>query len=183
MKLGGEDQDIIRQNIYDSFSRNNSDIIQVNFNKTTCRKKLISNKYECFICEIKMSYIFPLYLELKKINEDIVDTNISKFFWLYSLPYSITYTCPETNAKDMEMLIKLKLIRIILFYFFIASIIFCFYLLFINILSEYFFNNINDLNNKINLISINEKTGQIKLLKNNKDFHPNNEMLNLDNIY
>ena len=151
-----EEYDIIRQNIYDSFYGNKWDAIETNFNKTTCRKKLMSNEYECFICEIKMSYIFPFYLELQAIDFDVIDTNISNFFWLYSLPYSITYTCPETNAKDMEMLIKFKLIRIISFYFLIAFIIFCFYLLFINILSEYFFNNINDLINKMNLIAINE---------------------------
>ena len=74
--------DIIRQNIYDSFYGNKWDAIETNFNKTTCRKKLISNEYECFICEIKMSYIFPFYLELQAIDFDFIDTNISNFFWL-----------------------------------------------------------------------------------------------------
>ena len=178
-----QEYDLIRQNIYDSYFQENSGIIQVKFNKTTCRKKLIGNEYECFICELRMSYIFPLYIELNEINEDIVDNDKIKYLELNSLPYSITYTCPEMNAKDMELLIKIKLIRIISLYAFIIFIIFCFYLLFINILSEYFFSNINDLNNKMNLIKINEKTGQLYLLKNYKDFHPNNEMLNLDNIY
>jgi len=178
-----KEYDIIRQSINDSYYQDNSDIFQVKFNKTTCRKKLDSNEYECFICELRMSYIFPFYFELNEINEDIVDNNETKIFWLNSLPYSITYTCPEMNSKDMELLIKIKLIRIISFYVFITFIIFCLYLIFINILSEYFFSNINDLNNKINSIEINEKTSKIQLIKNDKDFHPNNEMLNLDNIY
>ena len=110
-----EEYDAIRKSIYDSFGQNNLDAIQVNFNKTTCRKKLISNEYECFICEIKMSYIFPLYLELKEINEDNVDTNRTKYFVLLSLVYSITNTCPEMNYKDIELLIKIKLVRITVF--------------------------------------------------------------------
>ena len=40
----------------------------------------MSNEYECFICEIKMSYIFPFYLELQAIDFDVIDTNISNFF-------------------------------------------------------------------------------------------------------
>ena len=178
-----KEYNLIREIIYNSYSKNYSDGVQVKFNKTTCRKKIISNEYECFFCEFRMSFIYPLYISLKKINDDSVDTNITKIFKFSSLAYSLIHTCPEMNAKDMDLLIKIKLIRIISFYFFTTFIIFFVYLIFINILSGYFFETINDLIDKMNGIIINEETGKIQLLKNNSDFHRSNEMLILESIY
>ena len=87
-----------------------------------------------------MSFIYPLYISLKEIKDDSVDTNITKIFKFSSLTYSLIHTCPEMDAKDMELLIKIKLIRIIFFYFFSTLLIFFVYLIFINVLSGYFLN-------------------------------------------
>ena len=149
------------------------------FNKTTCRKKISNNEYECFIEEFKISVTMPFTLRINEINENIVDTNEIKAMKFYDLiSYSITYTNPSINGKDIEILIKTKIIRTVSFYLFNIIIIFWFYIIFINILSDYFFNSINNLSDNINKIAIDEDTGKITLLiNNNNNFHDNDEML------
>ena len=127
----------------------------------------------------------PFSIITNEINENIVVTNETKVMEFGELiSFSITYTNPTINANDIEILIKTKIIRTVSFYLFIIIIIFWFYIIFINILSEYFFNSINNLSDKLNRLSIDEDTEKIFLLKNNNNnFHANNEMLCLDNIY
>ena len=74
-------------------------------------------------------------IKINEINEDIVINDIMKDERYDIYVYSITYTNPLKNGKDIESLIKIKLIRIILFYFFFTLIIFLLFILFINIFS------------------------------------------------
>ena len=154
------------------------------FNITTCRKKIINNEYECFLDEIKISVIMPFILKVHEINDDIVDTNKTRYIEFSDLiAFSITYTYPNKNGKDINLLIKIKLLRSILFYLLAIFILFCFYFLFINILSNYFFNSVNDLTKDMNKITLNEKTHKIILVKNERGFVANEEMIKLNNIY
>ena len=174
----------IMENITFQLTDTSSFVSEGIYNKTTCRKKIVSNEYECFIDEFKMS--FTNYFTIK------IDEKDENFFGINSMPiiefpdlfiYSITYTYPEMNRRDMYMLIKIKLMRITLFFIFFTLVIFCFFILFINIFSEYSFQSIIYLTNNMEQITIIEGIGKINLLKLNKSFHPNNEMQNLDSIY
>ena len=168
---------------FDWDDENNAYVNEKSFNRTICRKKIISNEYECFKDEFRISTNIYFIMKINEINEDIVNNDKIKNERYNIYIYSISYTNPKMNEKDIGTLTNIKLIRIILFYFFLTLIFFMFFILFINIFSEYTFDNINDLLNKMNEITFNAKTKKINILKNNKNFHPNNEMLDLDNIY
>ena len=167
------------------YGRESDDIFEfeVDFNKTTCRKKLISNEYECFLCEFRMSMIMPFIFTMNDINEDVVDTNVTREKLYELFTYSIAYTCPQKNANDFEILIKIKLIRTVSLYMFLMIIIFINYILFIKFVSNFSLYSINDLTKKINNIKINEKTRKITLLKNDNKYHENKEMMILNSIY
>ena len=161
-----------------------NDFLSEKFNKTTCRKKIYVNEYECLVDEFKINMITPFKLELNEINEDIIDTDITNTLEFgYLILYSITYTHPVINWKDIDMMIKIKLIRIISFYLFIIFIGSCFYVVFSKKLSKFFIGNINELSNYMKKITIDEKKENNILLEDNKIFHVNNEMLILNNIY
>ena len=88
-------------------------------------------------------------------EKNFVDMNQTKYEKYDPLvAYSITYTNPKTNGKNIDLLLKIKLIRVIVFYLFIIFIIFCFYILFINIISEYFLKRIDNLSNNLSKISL-----------------------------
>ena len=175
----------IRVAIFDSLFFRTEEIneFQLTLNKTTCRKKLLANDYECFKGEFEMSIIIQFNIELSKINEDIVDIDQNQNMSYELITYSILETLPDIKAEDMKALIKVKLERTILFYVFMLFILFCIYLLFINILSNYFFSSIDNLTDDISKIKVNQKTGKIILHKNNNSFYANKEMLILYNIY
>ena len=165
------------------FESEGSTEFQVNFKKTICRKKLISNEYECIKTEFKMSMIMPYSITINVINEDIVDINNTEKIEFNLIIYSITNTFPEINDKNIGLLIRIKLLRIIFLDLVFIIIIFFNYIFFINIISRYFLNSINDITIIMDKITINEETQKIKLEKYNKNFHENNEMLILNNIY
>ena len=58
-----------------------------------------------------------------------------------------------------------------------------FFILFINIISEYSFDSIKQIINDINNIEIDDEKREIKDMKENKNFIENKEMSNLKNIY
>jgi hypothetical protein len=130
-----------------------------------------------------MSTIMPYSITINEINEDIVDINNTEKIEFNLIIYSITNTFPEINDKNIGLLIRIKLLRIIFLDLVFIIIIFFNYILFINIISRYFLNSINDITIIMDKITINEETQKIKLEKYNKNFHENNEMLILNNIY
>ena len=156
---------------------NSNGFLSEKFNKTTCRKNINNNEYECLVDEFKINFKTPFKLIINETTEDIIDTNVEKVLEFgYLILYSITNTHRKINLKDIDTMIKIKLFRIFFFYFFIMFIIFSFYILFIALLSKYFLSSIGDLINKMNNIKSNEE-------KDNKIFNANNEMLILNNIY
>ena len=158
------------------------EIFPFTFNKTICRKKLLSNDFECIIDEFKMM-IMPLTINVNQLNEDFIETGeiCSDHYDLFI--YSIISTNPKTNKENINTILRIKIIRITCFYFFISFIIFCFFILFINIISEYSFESVEDIIKDINQIEIDDIKREMNDLKENKNFMANNEMNNLKNIY
>ena len=159
-----------------------NDIFNFTFEKTICRKVLIGDEYECLKDKFEM-VILPLSINMNNINEQFIEINetIKDNFQIFV--YSIIATNPEINIDKIEIILNAKLERIIIFYFFITVIIFCFFILFLNILSEYSFKSILELINIINRIEIDEDKREITTLEEDKSWTANNEMLNLKGFY
>ena len=168
---------------YSSQKSENKNNFQWKFNKTTSRKKLIHGGYECFIGEYEISFLSNLNITINAINEDIVDTNETEILQYELIIYSIVNTCPEINKKDIQIIVKIKLLRTLALCLCILFIAFSIYLLFINTLSNYFFFSIDKLSNNMNQIKSDKKNGKLIILKNNNNFNGNEEMLVLNNLY
>ena len=153
-----------------------------NFKRTICRKKIIYNDYECFIDENEMNVV-PVSISLNKINDDIIETNevVSDNFDLFL--YSIISTNPKMNKEDIHTILLIKIIRVTALYILMTLIIVFFFIIFINILSEYSFNSVEKLIEHMNNIEINEDKKEIINLKEEKSWTANNEMAKLKDIY
>ena len=169
----------IVNNIFKSILTKNQKIV---FNQTSCRRKLISNKYECFKDEVEMN-VFQVALNLNEINEDIVDTNITKITEPNVFLYSIIYTNPKTNKKDIKVILILKLVRFILLNFFLTAIILSILNVIIYMFSSHSIENINNFNNSLKEITLDVEKRKIKLLNENKYFKTNKEMWSLNDVY
>ena len=93
--------------LIENYSKNNYSYGSVSekFKKTTCRKKINNNKYECLVDEFKINIIIPFNITINEINEDIIDTNITKTIKFdYLALYSITYTNPEINKDNIHFI-------------------------------------------------------------------------------
>ena len=128
--------------------------------------------------------IKPIILNLNRINEQFLETNEEfKEFYNELYIYSIINTNPKTIKGKINTILNAKLERIIIFYFFITVIIFCFYILFINIISEYSFKSVNTIIDSMNKINIDDEKREINNLEEDKSFTANNEMLSLKEFY
>ena len=166
---------------------NKQEMNSLKFNRTMCRKKYLWDfgqwdPYECFTDECEIA-IMPLTFVINQLDEDLIEINETRSDNYALHIFSIISTNPKTNEKDIKIFLKIKIFRIISFYVCFTLIIFCFWVLFINIFSEYSFNSVEKIINDINDIEINDKTGEILNLKENKYFLANNEMCELKNIY
>ena len=170
----------ITNKIYKEIVKNNPE--KIAFNKTTCREELIGNYHECFTDEVEMD-IVPLIMNLNKINEDIVEideiTNDAHNLFLYS----ITYTYPKTNRKDIKQVLLYKLIRIISLFLFMTLIIIAFFILLLGKFSNYSFEHLDNLNNYMNEITLDEENRKINLLKERINRKSNKEMIYINDIY
>ena len=152
------------------------------FNRTTCRKQLLGIKYECFTDESKM-VIMPLIMNINDLNEDFIETEKvgNDHFALFI--FSIISTNPNSNSYTINTILKIKILRITCFYLFFTVVFFCFFILLINSFSEYSFDLIDNIINEIDNIEIDNKNREIKSIKENKNFTPNDEIKNLKDIY
>ena len=158
------------------------EIYPFNFNRTTCRKQLLANEYECITDESKM-VIMPLFINITKINEDFLEIDEIGGEHHDLFIYTIISTNPKTNKEKINAILRIKIIRIICLFLSINLIIICVFIFFINLFSEYSFNEVEQIINDINEIELNNENGKIELIKENKNFMANNEMLNLKYIY
>ena len=164
-------------------SRN--EVIKTYYNKTICRKKIDTNEYECLQDKFKINFLYPFIFTANKTNEDIVDTNIPANSTIEGLAlYSITYTHQQINRDNINLMITIKLKRIISLYSFIMFVVIGVYILFIQILSKYFISSIICLSNKINHMKIKDEKEKKNFLVSDKIINVNNnEMLILNGIY
>ena len=169
----------IINNIFNSLLTNTQ---KITFNQTSCRKKLISNKYECFKDEVEMN-IFGVSLNLNELNEDIVDINRTKISQQSLYIYSIIYLNPKTNRKDIKVILILKLVRFILLNLFLTFIILSLFNVIIYMFSSRSIENINNFNNSLKEITLDMEKRKIKLLNESKYFKANKEMWNLNDTY
>ena len=177
-----EEYGVLIDKIFDAKNNTENQVSTFLFNKTTCRKKLIKNDYECFTDEAQMS-IIHLLMRMNKLDDDLVETkdvvDVDHFLYIYS----IIYSNPKTNKKDIGVILYIKLLRFILFNLFLTSIIFTIFFVIINYCSDCSFDNINNINKLMNQITINENLGKINILTENKGLKANKEMMNISQMY
>ena len=178
----GEEYELIKNMTFEASRRKENNVSIFQFNKTTCRKQLISNDYECFVDEAELSVV-PLVLKRNIINDDIVETNNISNVDHRLFIYSIIYYNPKTNNKDVKQILLIKLIRIISLYIFLIFIILIIFFMLLNIFSNYSFDYITDLNNSLNEITFNKNSNKTKLLKEKTEKKSNKEMMIINNIY
>jgi len=156
--------------------------IIIAFTKTICRKGFANNNYECVQDEFEM-IIFPIQFKVNKLNEDYLETqeDIGTNFNMYI--FSILSTNPSSNHLKIAIILNLKLIRTIVLYFFITIILISFFLLIINLISEYFLNPTNEIINELKNNSINCNSKKCYLFSDDKISTPNKEMGELKNIF
>jgi len=162
---------------------NKSENYSFTFERTVCKKELIGDEYECIVDEAEM-IISPLIMSFNDVDENFLDNNQTKVEHYSNLfIYTILKKNPEINKSNLNKMLIAKLTRIIIFYFFITVIIFCFFILFLNIISEYSFKSVNVLIEDINKINIDDEKREISYLDEDKSFTANNEMVNLKGFY
>ena len=161
---------------------NNTGVIKFTFIKTICRKKLLRNTFECFKDEFEM-IIVSLELNIKKLNEDIIETidNATSNCNLYV--YSIIATNPYANNDVISVILRIKIERTIILFFFLTVIIMSFYILLIDIISGFSLNPIDKIINKLKNININNDSKKFNTLEEDKVIAPNKEISELKNIY
>ena len=152
------------------------------FNKTTCRKEILGNDYECFTDEAEIN-IIPLEMRLNKLNEDFVETNNISIADHKLFIYSIIYINPKINRIVIGAILKYKIIRIIFFYLLMTLVIICCFILFINRVSIHSFSYIDNIINYLNKIKVNENQKTLNISEENKNKIPNKEMIILNDIY
>ena len=162
---------------------NKNETYRFTFERTICKKILIGDEYECITDEAEM-IISPLIMYFNDLDENFLnkeEIKVEHYSNLYI--YIILNANPGINKSKINTMLVAKLTRIIIFYFFITVIIFCFFILFINIISEYSFKSVNILIEDINKINIDDEKREISYLDEDKSFTANNEMLNLKGFY
>ena len=117
--------------------------LTINFERTICQKVVIGEEYECIKDKAEM-VISPVIIKYHLLDDsflekdETIEENLNDLFI-----FSIISTNPKLNKDKINAILNSKIKRIIIFYFFMTVIIFCFFILFINIISEYSFISIN----------------------------------------
>ena len=157
------------------------DKIIITFTKTICRKKFISNEYECVKDNFDL-IIIPIIFNVNKLNEDYLETqeDIGTNFNIYI--FSILSTNPASINLKISIILNIKLARIIVLFFCFTMIFVSFYILLIKIISEYFLNPINEITKELKINIINFNSQKYCLLNDDKISSFNKEMSELKNI-
>ena len=130
------------------------DKIIITFTKTICRKRFVSNNFECVKDDFEI-IIIPIFFKVNKMNEDYLemDDDIGSNFNMYI--FSILSTNPASNKLKIATILKFKLMRTIALFFFSTIILVIFFILIIKIISEHFLNPTNEIINELNNNKIN----------------------------
>ena len=106
--------------------------------------------------------IVPVSFEIKLLDENYLEIGkpIKRYLDIYI--YSIISTNPKLNEEKLVTIARIKRIRIVLFYTLMSFIVLCFYVLVINLISQYSLNPIYDIQNQLKKLEI---TGNKKNLR------------------
>ena len=172
------------QNEIKNFRKNSNKTSKISFTfqKTICQKKLLNNEYEFKKDEFKI-IIYPLTYEIRDLDEDYLEMNQTFERNLDVYIYSIIATNPKLNKDKLLKIINIKIERLIILFTFLTLIILCFYLLIVNLISQYTLRSINEIINLLKTAEINSGGGQHYVLEEDKKDAPNEEMLELKLIY
>ena len=181
-----EEYDIICAQITEEikkFNKNNiSGIIRFPFVKSICEKGLLINEYVCYKDTFEM-IISHLSINLKKLNEDYIETaeEINQDLNIYV--YSILSINPYANNQIISTILRIKIERTIILFFFLTIIIISFFILIINVISEYSLNPTNKIIKELKKINFNDDSIKFTSLEEDKIIAHNKEMSELKNIY
>ena len=120
----------------------NETIIRIPFIKSVCQKGLLINTYECFKDTFEI-IINPLIYTIQILSEDYLETIRATEKNLNVYVFSILSINPEYNNQLISTIIRIKIERTIILFFFLTVIVLSFFILLINILSELSLNPIN----------------------------------------
>ena len=161
-------------------NNNTTEIIKFNFVKSIYQKRLLINEYECYKDTFEM-IIVPAKINIKKINENFLEIEDELNGEINIYVYSIIATNPYSNNYLISTILRIKLERTIFFFSFLTIIIMCFFLLLINLISEFSFHQTNKINKELKKMNIEPK--KFTCLEEDKIISPNKEMLQLKSIY
>jgi len=158
------------------------DKIVITFTKTICRRRFVSNNYECVKDDFEI-IIIPIFFKVNKMNEDYLemDDDIGANFNMYI--FTILSTNPASNNLKIVTILKFKLMRTISLFFFSTMILVAFFILIIKIISEHFLNPTNEIINELKNNKINFNSQKYCLLSDDKISTPNKEMSELKYIF
>ena len=161
---------------------NKNDIIKVPFIQTICQKGLLVNTYEC-IKDTFEFILFPIFLNVSPLNEDFLERTFSMEININITSYAIISINPDYNHKLITTILRIKIERTIILFFFLTIIIMCFYILILNFLSEFSLNPINKIIGELKQINITNDSKKFNTLKEDKIMAINKEMFHLKHIY
>ena len=156
--------------------------LEIDFEKTICQKKLLERGYEVVKDKFKI-IIIPVTFEIKLLNPNYIEfgNSIRKNIDIYI--YSIISINPKLNKEKLTSIIKIKTVRILLFYLLMSFIVFVLYLLAISLISQYSLNPIYDIRNQLKKLEIMMGNKKNFVLEEDKISSPNKEITELKGIY
>ena len=181
-----EEYNIIITQIMDEIKiikeNNMTENIKFAFNKSICKKGLLINEYECYKDTFEMILV-PLKLNIQKLNEDLIETIDEANGNINIYVFSIIATNPYSNNQIISSILRIKLERTIILFLFLTIIILSFFILIINLISEFSLNPMDKIIYELMKININDDSQKFNNLDNDKIFAPNKEMFELKKIY
>jgi len=156
--------------------------IEITFTKTICRKRYIYNEFKCGKDEFEI-IIIPIMFDVYRINEDYLETREEIGTNLNMYIFSILSINPASNHLKIATILKLKLMRTIALFFLSTIILICFFLLIINLISQYFLNPTNEIIRELKNNTINFNSQKCCLFNDDQISTHNKEMSELKYIF
>ena len=161
--------------------KNGDKYITFDFNKTISQKKLLERGYEIVKDTFKM-IIIPVSFNIRLLDENYLETDFSIRKNIDMYIYAIISTNPKINEEKILTIIRLKRIRLILFYSLMSFIVLCFYALAINLISQHSLYPIYDIQNQLKKLEITMNKKNF-MLEEDKINSPNKEIAELKEIF
>ena len=168
---------------YNKANSENMSYVTVDFNKTICQKKLLERGYEIVKDEFKI-IVVPVSFAIQLLNStNYIETDITLRKNIDIYIYSIISTNPKLNKEKLTTIMRIKTIRIMLFYILMSFIVLALYLLAISLISQYSLNPIYEIRNQLQKLEITMGYNKNFILEQDKIKAPNKEIAELKEIY